>query len=491
MHTDTGAALSLNPPHGSSAPHSSFSRVIRNILIHPLWLVFALALFLRVGLAVVGLSRGGVEVFTRLDTGSYLEPARALLMRGALYETPVSDVLQTLRPPGMSVFLAGLLSVFDENLSWIVYCLSVLGASVVLPVFLAARLWYRQTVLSCGAADLSDDTTKEKRARLAGLCAATLAAIHLSAISNSPLILSDMPFTVLVAWQLVVALQMRQSQGRWQAPVLGLLAGVAALVRSAGLLWAVPAVVYVGWHAPDGRRRSQIMLFLISFLLCVLPWMSRNEKAGIGWRFDSNVDSLLLFQNCAYMVAKQTGQSADKLRTQWRQEHRKLYESDPIRFGTRDQQLTYEKECALQIIRKAPIQYAREHIQPMVLLPDAPSLMEILGVTQSDRGTLDVLRQKGLIVAVRHYFHGAEWSLWIVMPLAVPAVLMLALAVWGFMTAWHSVSVWLLMGAFLLYFLAIVGPIAVPRYQLPALPLVFVFSSSAFLSIYYKIRAKA
>ncbi len=128
-----------------------------------------------------------------------------------------------------------------------------------------------------------------------------------------------------------------------------------------------------------------------------------------------------------------------------------------------------------------------------MLLPDAPTFFELLGMTKTGRGTLDVLRREGLFAAVSHYFSGKLWLLIPLLP-ALGIVFLtylgcgLQLVVWLWRRQWYLA--WLFMG-FVAYFLVLPGPIVMPRYHLPALPMMCVMAALCLVAVWRRWRPQA
>ncbi len=113
-----------------------------------------------------------------------------------------------------------------------------------------------------------------------GLMAAGLLAVFPGQIFATSLILTEPVFTLLFVLILTIAvytlLGEREDRPR-QAFLIGLLIGVAALVRGEGLLLAaiIPVLIFVrhrSWHATLARSS----LLLLGAAIVVLPWTARN-----------------------------------------------------------------------------------------------------------------------------------------------------------------------------------------------------------------------
>ena len=144
-------------------------------------------------------------------------------------------------------------------------------------------------------------------------------------------------------------------------------------------------------------------------------------------------------------------------------------------FGQHAPLTSYKLAKAQALIGANKWTYLRFHFQPPILLPDAPSFFELLKLTHTGRGTLDVLHRQGLFAAVKHYFGD---RMWLLLPL-IPAVIIIGLTYLGCLIElrrWLWRREWFL-GFFFLY-LVLPGPVIMPRYHMPALPLMCIMAAT-------------
>jgi dolichol-phosphate mannosyltransferase len=425
-----------------------------------LWGMIMALLVCRILLALPGWDTPE-SAFFRPDSPTYVEPARALLAHGSLTEAPDSPVAATLRPPGFSLLCAALLGLSGGDLRWPVLFFCLLGALTALPVY-RAGVWFG--------------------GHRVGLLAAGLFGLQLTSLSATPLYLSDTLYAFLVAWQLLCFLRFWR-QHRLLDYWLGvLLAAVGTLVRPVGLPWVVPALFLVLIMTPKSwwKRGLGVLGAVIIYAVVLCPWMARNAHADAGFVLDTNTGNTLYFHNAAALLAVAEGGSAEDYRQQWQADLAALKLSEPERFPTVKAEEDWKKAQAVAIIRRHPLTYLRLHFRPFVLLPDAPSFLELLGYTQGGRGTFEVLNRDGVLAAVRHYFGGQLWLLALVAPLAALAGLCYLAAGVELLRRlgrrqWYFA--WLFL-AFVVYFIILPGPIAMPRYALPALPLICLLAAS-------------
>ena len=221
--------------------------------------------------------------------------------------------------------------------------------------------------------------------------------------------------------------------------------------------------------------------------------MWRNHRLGAGFTVDTNTGSTLYYYNAVALESVVTGEPEVAVRARFEERERLAFEATPERDATVRQREAYRVSQALHEFARHPWTYARLHLQPAILLPDAPTFFESLGLTRTRRGTLDVLLRRGFGPALRNYF-GDRLSLvwWLAPALAVVAITyagyLLQLWLW---VRRRDLDALLLGAAFFLYYLVLPGPIAMPRYLLPALPLICVGAGLGLTWLWIRFRPPA
>jgi hypothetical protein len=452
------------PGHGGSEGRDPWSRRLPALL--------GLAFLLRLLVAVPGM--GDPEsAFLRNDSASYMNPARALLETGEYRRSPESPEPATRRVPGFPLFLAALFALpgDDLRLPVVVFCMvSALGC---LPIFRAGRLLGGSAV---------------------GFLAAAFYALNLTSIAQAPFYLSDGLFGLLVAFAFH-RFVLFSLEGRLR-DLFGaaLLVAVATLVRPITLPWILPCVVLVLLYRrmPLRRRSLGALGCVLIFALVLTPWMARNRSVGAGFLLGTNVGDQMYYFNAPALVSVVTGESAEELRGRWMAEAEREFREHPELFPNEGARTRYKMEKAKEIIREHPFAYLRLYVQPAILLPDAPAFLELLGLTTTRRGTLDVLTRRGLIAAIENYFGDRLWLLLPLLPL---------LAVAGLLYLGFGVQLvrWIVNGrgflvltslAFVFYFLVLPGPMVMPRYQIPALPMMCSMAALAGADAWNRRRAR-
>lgn len=423
-----------------------------------------LAAVLRLAAAIPGMAAPETAFF-RPDTPSYVQPALALLEEGRYVGAPGETEPYTLRGPGYPAFLALVFGVLGQGLHLPVLLFCVLGALTCIPVY-RVGCWFGGPAV--------------------GTVAALLLALNLTSIAHAPLYLSDTLFALVTAWMLYFFARFyyrRRLPDLWLAVFLD---AAGTLIRPTGLLWIVPCLflVLVFRGLPVRHRLMGAAGCLLIFAAVLTPWMYRNSLAGGGFRLDTNVGNTLYYHNCAALVSVVTGIPRLTLRDRWTGEAEAEFAAHPGRYPDEDARTGYKLARARELIGAHKWTYLRLHFNPSILLPDAPTFFELLGLTQAGRGTLDVLHRQGVLAAVRHYFGDRAWLLLPLLPaLAVVGATYLGCLVqlgrWMHRREWFLGCVFL---AFVAYYLVLPGPVVMPRYHLPALPLMCVMAGAVWAS---------
>ncbi len=421
-----------------------------------------LAFGLRFGLAAFGMGDAPAR-FSRLDTFGYLEPARAIVAEGAFNTGPGSGVPMTDRPPLYPLLLASLIFLFGECYPVIIAALCLIGALTVIPIYLTSRLF----------------TT-----HWGAMIAAGLYAFNITAIANAPMLLTDMFYAFLVAWQLYFfALFYVKKRPCWCYAAIAV-AAISVLARPIAQAWIYPAIFLIAIMPGLNVRRKLItaLVSLVIFFAIIFPWMYRNSMAGAGLCIDTNTGAMY-HQNGAMLLAKVNGTSYEneKQKILAQQE---IEFSDHVKYPDEDSRVRYRMEKFRELVTTYPTVYFAMHFSPYVLLPDAPTFCEVLGISSPDRGTLDVLKTRGLFAAVNHYFDGKWWIIILLLPLLAVSLVCYGGALWQ-LILWikaKNTFMFFFFLAFVEYFFFLPGPITVPRYQLPALPLLAVMCGMAAVS---------
>lgn len=453
-------------------------RLKKNLLLFTLFIAFAVRLLT----ALPGLDTTE-STFTRPDSSTYIQPALALLENGRYWTEPNSGIPATLRPPGTSVFLAFVFAVFNKSTAAASITFCLISSLIAIPLF------------KCGRTLAEALNIGKRKAIVAGFISSLLWALNLTAIAHAPLLLSDTLYTFVAAWQTFFFIRFYRHERLLDAWTAVGLAALATLIRPTSLLWILPACVMILFYPSKSFRKRLIGIAgsILLFVAVLLPWTSRNNQSGAGLTIDTNSGNSLFYHNCAALISKVKGISAEDLREKWREEAKNEFRSDPDFYSKKKNREAYKISRAKELISRYPLTYISLHFQPMMFAPDAPTFLENLGKTHSGRGTLDVLRRKGIIAAVSHYFEGRFALLLLISPLLLIAGSTYFFAVVTFVVRlknkdWYLVL--MLVPGLLFYYTVLPGPITMPRYHLPALPMICAMAGYSMYLFYDRFRSK-
>lgn len=429
-----------------------------------LWALFFISLAARLLLAAPGLSGNNpAEFFSRPDTAGYVNPALAMLENGRYSVSPDSSIPASLRPPGFPLLLTVLFAIPGDDFIVTVLALCLLGALTIFPVYWTGRLFGGHGT---------------------GMAAGLLFALNPTALAASPLLLSDTLFVFLVAIQLWFFTRFHFKKLKFYLLLSAFAAGCAVLVRPTNLLWFAPCVflVLIEDCGTMKTRFTAAALALALFFAPVLPWMLRNAAVEAGFTISTNSGRTLRYHNGAVLRAKLEGGSPEKIRRGLMAADRRLFDDKPEMYATEASREEHRLKLFKQQFAANPIKYLWLHCSNWpVLLPDAPSFLQLLGLSRHGTGTFDIMVKKGVGAAVEHYFGGRYWLLAILAPLlAVAGLTYAGCAVC--LLAWLLTKRWVLFFMFLAfveYYLFMPGPITMPRYHLPALPMMCVMAAMA------------
>ena len=448
-----------------TGPDKKFTRI--------LWGIVLAALLVRILCALPAL-REGHDCLVRVDSGTYIEPALALLQDGRYWTGPGSGVPMTTRPPGCALILCGIFALF--------------GRSYVA----AALLNCLASALTCYPAGLCG---RLLGGRKAGYAAAALFALDLTSLAQAPLLLADSLLGLCCAWAVYHVLRCFRKRTLLPFGLSCLLLAVGAWFKPVNvpvLIGAMPllALLFFGFRK---KTLAALGTVLAAYLMLIFPLMLRNYCCGAEFDMDSNRGEMLYHSGSAILgvvTGGDTGAIRDRLARDtiaYLDAHRDLYPDIRSRNA-------YRQKKYLELIRKYPGAFLRTHLpQWTMLLPDLPTFLENNRLTSTGRGTLDVMRRDGVYAALNHYLDGRFVLLIPVLPfLLIAALLYLGAALQLLIWLRHWKRRWLLLilfGVFAFFYLFAGGPVTMPRYHIPALPFLCAMAGNWFVLVRRKSAA--
>ena len=461
---------------GASAPElGSALRNHRKISLL-LWSVFFLAFFVRLFFALPSL--GNPDLQMRAESDAFLTSANQILKHGvfrarypsciAIFPsgTPAYEItsLDNVRAPLYPAWLAVLFKLSSGSLVFCILAGCLLGALIVFPVFFSGRLFGSPHV---------------------GLCAGLLFALNPTAVALSPMFLPDTLFAFLVALQGYFFLRFIKSAFGMNLICAILLAGGAALIRPANALWIIPCVIVIlFFHKLRAHLKfNYVVISLLLFAGVILPWMFGSHLAGIGWRVDT-ISSEALLKNASALKADLEGKGNLLTHMEaFRREERKVYAAAPEQYGTIAAQLRHRDRKMLELIFSHPLRYLKLHFSGdslrRIVSPDFSALFENFNIGRTGNRPPDSPRAQPVASGA----FAATAVLYMFYALGLGWFLLLSLDRRHFL---YFLILLLLAG----YYLFMPGPIAIPRYQLPALPFVCVAAAFGLFQFFRILRRK-
>lgn len=472
--------LSAGTPADAGAPvavSAAFVKPGRVSFFNSAFAVFLIALIVRLAFAWSGLSAPEETRFFRPDTDSYLAPAFTLTEIGEY--RGVDGALTAHRTPGLPAFLAFFLTFSGlpdspADTGFLSVILLFLGALTVFPVYCSCRYFSGRTPSAA---------------------AALLFALNPTAIAHAPMLLSDTFFSLLSAFTLFFfvsfAFGLKKDPFYYFSAVA--MAALATLVRPVNLLFFVPMIAALWFIASIDTRKKIIYsgVTCLIFFAVLFPWVLRNHSIGAGWRLDASSVTTAM-HNAVAVESFVTKADGPELYRCYEENFRLEFDSDPALYRSADLRMSHVEKEMTAVLLEHPFALIYLTCRPWVYLPDVPTLLENQGVTQSGRGTFDVLNREGIFAAVKHYFAGKGKALAATIPLLLTAVILYLAAAAGWIMTWKKkqwLLVFLLVG-FGLYYTLITGPVQMPRYHLPVLPVLCLFAAIAFESYFSRFRKK-
>jgi len=417
--------------------------------------VFAAAAVLRLAVALPGLIRGDGARFSRPDTAGYLAEAAELASQGRISGTG--------RVPGFPAVASLFVGARSGKLRLapLVSFLILLGAATSVIVFFAGYA----------------------RSFGVGIAAGALHALNLTAVVNSPMLLSDTLFGLLAAVQFLFFMHLWVKKRRWCFFAMVFVAALGVLVRPINLLWIFPALALLLLDFKSGldRRRKLICsgAGVLLFACVVTPWMFRNAACGAGFTPDTNTGAMR-HQNGAMLMAAVNGTDFESEKARLLEEEKREF-ADTERYPDEASRENWRIREYRKMVFAHPFVWLRQSASWRIFLPDAPTFWELCGVTSSGRGTMGVMAKHGFFAGVRHYFGGSWTLLLLTLLLLIPTLALYACAlgrvvcdICRIREYWYELVVLL---AFSEYYLLLPGAITAPRYQIPALPALCVLAA--------------
>jgi 4-amino-4-deoxy-L-arabinose transferase-like glycosyltransferase len=421
-----------------------------------LYIILLVAVLIRGGLLASLWKNGEHRIYTP-DSQAYIQLSHSLVEQGTFQREGEPEIFRT---PGYPLLLA--FSIPWGESWW--------QAVLVFQVILDVVLVYLTFLLGWM---LAGDR--------AGLIAAALQAVEPLVVASSLRILSDSLYAFLFILAILLLVHCVR-HGRWWALIASaLVLGAACYVRPVGGVMAAVAAVML--LLVGGERRLLKAVAMAGIVgLCAAPWVVRNVIVADYRGFSTqNTDAMYYFAAPEVLAATE-GISPDKARAM-------MAETDEVVNAGKSpgQAADARRREAIRILSENPWLYARIHLVGClgVFLPAATDVLQTVGLTTGERGTLDVLHTQGIVAAVRHYFGGHPTAMMVAAPLLIATAVQYLGALLCIIQAGRQripKEVWLLV-VLVVVSVLLPGPFGLPRYRLPITPLLCVAAGAGMAAL--------
>jgi hypothetical protein len=250
--------------------------------------------------------------------------------------------------------------------------------------------------------------------------------------------------------------------GLWAAALQAI--STVAIISSVGVI-----VLLVLLLRSRAVRRAGV--FAVVFAAAVGPWILRNYIVADYPGFSTlSGECMFKFQG-PYVLARVEGISVESARSRLEAELSEYKSAEDL---TRGRMEAKRALLGFGVLRDHPWTFLGMHLRGslMVWSPGEAELPALLGDKAGEKGTIEILSQRGLAAAVRHYLHGRMWILWILVPFMLVLLARYAFSAVGVVryVRWRmGPSGWLLMLTVLL-FAILPGVFGHPRFRVPITP---------------------
>ncbi len=431
--------------------------------------ILVLAAVLRAGLLLAAFYLPRGEMLTP-DSEGYINLAQSLASQGEFKEFDRPEIFRT---PGYPVFLmlGGLLGAYFTVSLGMAILVQVLLDVVV--VFLTYRL---------GIFLVS---------RRVGLFAACFQAITPLVVASSCRVLADSLYVFFFTAAVLLMVKHLRSGGWWTLLGSSAVLGAACYVRPVG---QVMGVIFALSLLSAPKRWRRVAAFAAVFAACLAPWVIRNAVVADYYGFSSYAGDAMYFFAVPELRAREGNLNAQDLRDELRREESDKLSSAGQPLPSVGQTARRRMREAVRFIFENPGAYARIHLKGAVgfWVPGATDVLEEVGLSRGNRGTVDVLHRDGLLAAVKHYFGENILGMMVAAPLVLVFLVKyvgVVLCVFGRVRFRFPPEVWLLVGVAVVSAI-LPGPFGLPRYRLPVAPLLSIAAAVGWLIVVKALRRK-
>lgn len=442
--------------------HESYKNITRRNLL-AVSVVILVGLIIRLGF--LALIAGHPERGISPDSESYLKPGISMASSG-IYPPDNGK-----RPPVYPLFIALIYFLGGQNPVLIMIAQIVVDSVVIYLTYLLGTRIFPKPVALVGA---------------------LIMAINIDSITYEFYYLSETLSTFFTLIALLAWGKGFQEDSRGWIVIGAILMGLSVLTRPITLYFPIILILwsFLKKERPFKENLLNASAYALTFVIVLLPWVIRNYNV-LGIPTVSTITNHLLSYNAASLEAHLRGVSEKQVRN----EYVTALPQKIAELGLEYNHATVARVksmLAREIILSHPFQYIYVHLKSDLnsLLPHT-NILELLGLTIGDKDTLDVLNEKGLIAAIRHYFGDKTWLIWVLLPSIILLGFIYATSLVGAVQIirennWFAFVLLIITCA---YLLLLPGPPSIARFRVPAMPYLSLLSALGANTAYQFWRA--
>lgn len=371
-----------------------------------------------------------------------------------------------LRTPVYPLFLAIVYSLTGGNYIWVGFFQGILSAlTSALTYLIGQRLFGRRT----------------------GLIAGMLSAFSLLSIIYSSKILTEILFTILLVSSIwcIIKFWIRRST-RWLL-VSAFLLGMAILCRPVALYYTLFLATLLIFSSQENllQGAKSTVIFVCAVVLLVGSWVAHNWIVFSVPSLSGISSYNLVYFNAASLMSDTRGVDRDtavKELSDSVDERLKSMGIPNAKKASWAQVLDAWQYVGSKVILQSPGRYISLHLRQDMksLSPGSDEIFDLLEHEKpQEHGTLQVLKDKGILAAFQHYHRESTWLenvsristvlIWTTYALSLLGVAALVLK--------KQLLLLIILAGTVAYYLLLPGAPSTPRFRVPVEPIIFLLAA--------------
>lgn len=384
------------------------------------------------------------------DDQAYAKMGEFILDNLSFNYTGLTEAYSSMRTPGYPLFISLIYLIFGKTL-WMIPAVQVLidTATVVIVYFISEELFKTKQI---------------------SLISAVLYSINFPSIFFSQLIMTDVFFVFSFSLFFLVFIRAIRRNCLSGFAISGILLGLCANIRPLVLYFPIIILlVIIPLKIGNTRKIISFSVFLITFILVLLPWHFRNLNAYGHFKMTSQSGYSVYNFNVLIVEADMYNKSRNDIK----KEHMTKIDSVSNPF---DQSKIFEKS-ALDFLFDHPFEYGKHHILGMLkmfLSSSKSFFLKLFNIDYQENSD----SPKSITERVIENIYSPE-QLFLTPILISVNLLIYLMALYGIYRIWRDKrNEVLLLIITIIYFVNITGVIGGLRYRLPIIPFYLILTAA-------------